>query len=75
MKGDHNTVADAISCLDYNPILNPDRNINYSLQQASDKTGIKIDSLKWEAVQTSFAHLIIKQMGLSFKVSVSVCPR
>ena len=53
MKGDHNTVADAISCLDYNPILNPDRNINYSLQQASDKTGIKIDSLKWEAVQTS----------------------
>ena len=47
MKGDHNTVADAISCLDYNPILNPDRNINYILQQASDKTVIDVDSLKW----------------------------
>ena len=38
------------------PILNSNRNINYSLQQASDKTGIEVDGLKWQAVATSFAH-------------------
>ena len=31
IKDDPNTVAGAISFLDYDPILTPDRNINYSL--------------------------------------------
>ena len=49
IKGIHNTVADAISRLEYDPAINPDQSC-FLLQQTSDKTGIKVDDIKWQVV-------------------------
>ena len=56
IKGVLNILADAINSLEYDRILNHNRNINFNLQQASDKIGIEVDKLKWQAVSRCFAH-------------------
>ena len=56
INGVLNILADSISRLEYNPILNHDRNINFILQQTSHKTGVEVDKLKWQAVSRCFAH-------------------
>ena len=52
----YNTVSDAISSLEYNHILNFGCDINFSLNQASDKTGVETDSLEWQAVARYFSY-------------------
>jgi hypothetical protein len=56
IKGIQNTVADAISSLEYDPIINPDRHFNLCMQKASEETDIDLDSLKWQAVSNNFVH-------------------
>jgi len=53
IKGIHNTVADAISRLDYDPAANPDR-LSYHMSQVQTRvendTGISREQFKWKAV-------------------------
>lgn len=53
IKGIHNSVADAISRLDYDPSVNPDRLSHHIRRVQSDcerSHGIKAEQFKWQAV-------------------------
>jgi len=53
IKGIHNTVADAISRLEYDPAANPDR-LSYHMSRVQTRvendTGIRREQFKWKAV-------------------------
>jgi len=49
IKGVNNTVADAISCLDYNREVNPPQN-SHHLQRLSDVHGVKVKHLKMKSL-------------------------
>ena len=53
IKGIHNTVADAISRLEYDPAANPDR-LSYHMSRVQTRvendTGIRQEQFKWKAV-------------------------
>ena len=52
IKGIHNTVADAISRLEYDPRVNPDKVSNY-IHKVCDESSIKISHFKWKAFTKS----------------------
>ena len=49
IKGIHNTVADAISCLDFDPMVNPDHH-SYIMYNMSAEMVVNIDHFKWQAM-------------------------
>ena len=55
IKGIHNTVADAISRLDYDPTVNPHRQSHY-IHRISDQTGIEAGHIMWQTVSKCLAH-------------------
>ena len=55
IKGIHNTIADAISRLEYNPTVNPDRHCML-LQRMSEDSGIGMTHLQWKTVSKSLVN-------------------
>jgi hypothetical protein len=55
IKGIHNTVADAISRLEYDPTINPDHHSHF-MQHMSAESGVDIDCLRWKAFSNCLAH-------------------
>ena len=53
IKGIHNTVADAISCLDYDPTKNYHAHMNYVMSKA-EETGTDTCHFEWKAVLKCF---------------------
>ena len=52
IKGIHNTVADAISRLEYDPNTNPDK-VSHFIHKVCDENSIKISHFKWKAFTKS----------------------
>ena len=55
IRGIHNTVADAISRLEYNPDVNPDHHC-HMIHNISEESGIGTNYLQWKTVSKSLAN-------------------
>jgi hypothetical protein len=55
IKGMHNTVADAISRLEYDPTVNPHHQSHY-VQRISDRMGISTGHIMWQTVSKCLAN-------------------
>jgi hypothetical protein len=53
IKGIHNTVADAISCLDYDPLVNPRH--THMMIRMCDESGVGLNHLQWQTVSKCLA--------------------
>ena len=75
IKGIHNTVADAISRLEYDPAVNPDR-LSYHMSHVQTRvehdTGISREQFKWKAVTNRLVNYHHKMISSTEKVNYSL---
>ena len=79
IKGIHNTVADALSRLEYDPMVNPDtkqKMSNFAIRKVQKKlrtTCVNKDNIQWQAFLNCFVNLQCEEVELQENETANDC--